>query len=222
MNNTISAAAAKLYASYNGAVANGQVLDVSNIRTDGVGARSMDFPKSLGGAKKWIGDLPVISNNYQSYAFAMELLGLVYQQPEAYQQFATMFLQQHGEGKLERQGTAVRPMPTTPFPPASQGALMVPINQLVQATQARSPAKRAGPRVRQAGVRAVQATRVQAPLVQQVMSGRPATSRVQAPSVFPQAQQRMQPAPLAPLAPRAPSPPRYGQVQQVNFNTVRR
>ena len=60
---------------YNRAIKNGQVIDVSNIQTDGRGAKLVYPPKTNYGTKHWIEGIPVISNNYQSYAFMMDLLG---------------------------------------------------------------------------------------------------------------------------------------------------
>ena len=133
MNTAVSPASAKLHASYAIAVANRHVLDVSNLQADGVGARSMVYPKTLTGAKKWVDNLPIISNSYYQYAAAMELLG------PNYRQFAELFLKQHGNGKFERQATVKR-YSTTPFPPGPP-ALVVTNSQVVPVTQPRSPSK---------------------------------------------------------------------------------
>ena len=187
-----STASAKLQQSYQTAINEGKVLDVSKIRTDGAGSRTMNYPKSVSGSKKWVDNLPVVSNNYNAYAFALQLLG-----PD-FKQYADLFLQMYGAQPLERQAAAARPVAAM-APPATLGTMLVPISQVTMVTRARSPAKR-GPRK----AKSPRAPRVQAPLVQAMPTRgfvAPPMPQYQAPLAT---QYR---APLAPVA-RVPSPPR--------------
>ena len=65
-----SPASVKLISAYNAAVAEGKVLDVSALQVDGTGARRIKIPKTTRGTKKWVGDVPIVSDNYNSYALS--------------------------------------------------------------------------------------------------------------------------------------------------------
>ncbi len=133
------AARVKLATAYNAVVQNGKVLDVSKLTENGTGWKSTNYPKGdangvFHGTKKWVGQVPVVSDNYQTYALAMRLLG-----PE-FEPFANEFFRQHGGQKLVRSPKVVKP-PTTrrtpkstaPIPggfiPAPLGSVPVPLNQ---------------------------------------------------------------------------------------------
>jgi len=55
-----------------------KVLDVSKFSADGKGARVISAPKSDRSAKKQIGDLNIVSDNYDSYKLAIDILGPEY------------------------------------------------------------------------------------------------------------------------------------------------
>lgn len=147
MQATISPVTARLQTAYNNAVNQGQVLDVSGIREDGTGTRRVDYPRTATGTRKWVGSLPIISNSYEAYAFAVRNLGV----PDA-EGYSSVFLQSYGAQPLERQANLNRPAPLTPFPGA-RGALIVPVSQ-VTVSAARSPAKRGGRRAAAAAPKA--------------------------------------------------------------------
>lgn len=91
---------------YNDIANRGGVLDVSELKPDGTGARKKKMPKTGKGNKKWIGDLPVVSDNYATYRLAMSFFG-----PE-FDQYADQFLAQFGETKyvrIPKPKTAVSP-----------------------------------------------------------------------------------------------------------------
>ena len=226
--------AAKLNAAYNNATYLGQVLDVSGVRLDGTGTRRVDYPATLTGTRKWVGVLPIISNNYDSYAFVVRTLNI----PDA-EVYAQNFLDSYGAQPLERQLNQNRPAPASPFP-ATRGALIVPTAQ-VTVRGARSPAKRGGPAGRggpgsrggrrggrggQVGQRVLSPRVGQAPQQQFVPAPQPQRTFAQAPQpqrtfaqapqpqrTFAQAPQPQRtfaqaPQPFAQAAPRVPSPPR--------------
>jgi hypothetical protein len=86
----------KLVTSLNEAVAKGKILDVSAIQADGTGTRKINVPKTAKGTKKWVGDFPVVSDNYNSYSFAMQLLG------DEYLPLAQEYLQLYGGQKITK------------------------------------------------------------------------------------------------------------------------
>ena len=204
MQSTVSPVAVKLTEAYEKAVNEGQVLDVSGVRIDGTGTRRIDYPRSANGTKKWIGELPIVSNNYNAYAFAVTNMGV----PDA-DVYTQAFLDAYGDQPIERQVVQTRPVPTTPMPSA-EGVLVVPVTQ-VTVKSARSPAKRPAQR-RAQGTKRAQSPR--APQVQQAPTARAPVDQ-QAPMarapMAPMARAPMAPAPLAQQrqpAPRVPSPPR--------------
>ena len=74
----------------------GKVIDVSTINPDATGVRTIKIPKTATGTKKWIGDFPVVSNNYATYLQAMTLLG------QEYLPLAQHYLATHGGAKIVR------------------------------------------------------------------------------------------------------------------------
>jgi hypothetical protein len=137
MQATNPPAGVKLLAAYNNAVAQGKVLDVSGIREDGTGTRKVEYPRATSGTKKWIGDLPIVSNSYDAYAFAVRTLGV----PDA-EGYAIAFRDSFGVAPLVRQLAVSRPAPIMPLV-VPQGALVVSADQVV-VRGTRSPAKRGG------------------------------------------------------------------------------
>jgi hypothetical protein len=73
-----SPASTKLSSALAAANTEGKVLDVSALQADGTGARRIKIPKTTRGTKKWVENFPVVSDNYGSYALAMQLLGPEY------------------------------------------------------------------------------------------------------------------------------------------------
>ena len=86
----------KLVNLINTARAEGKVLDVSELKPDGTGTRKIPIPKTSKGTKRWAGDLPVVSNNYQSYLQAMTILG------QQYVPLAQEYLNTYGSAKNVR------------------------------------------------------------------------------------------------------------------------
>jgi hypothetical protein len=75
---TVTSAYQKLVGMLNSAARNGKVLDVSTIGKDATGIKITNIPKTARGTKKGVEGFPVISNNYESYRYAMEILGPEY------------------------------------------------------------------------------------------------------------------------------------------------
>src|SRR5579872_6844052 len=73
------------------AVKRGKVFDVSNMDADGYGYRVVNVPTKTSNSMKWVDDIPIISNNYTAYKYAMDLLG-----PD-YDTYSEQFLIYHGE-----------------------------------------------------------------------------------------------------------------------------
>ena len=86
----------KLVTALNNAVSSGKVLDVSGLKADGTGSRKIDTPKTASGTKRWITGVPVVSDNYNTYLFAMQTLG------QEYLPYAQQYRQLYGEGKIVR------------------------------------------------------------------------------------------------------------------------
>lgn len=81
----------KLANAINAAAANGDVIDVSNIRADASGVRTIKVPKTTRSTKRWIVEFPaIVSDNYASYLTAINILG------QEYSQFAVQYAQQFG------------------------------------------------------------------------------------------------------------------------------
>jgi hypothetical protein len=97
----MASADSRLRGAYSSAIAKGKALDVSKLLADGTGARSTKIPTTTKGTKRWVGELPVLSNNYASYALAMSLLGA------DFVPFANVFLQQYGANPIARSPKAV-------------------------------------------------------------------------------------------------------------------
>ena len=90
-----------------------QVVDVSNINTDATGIRSISPPTTDRSLKKRIGYIPVVSNNYESYKYAMDLLG-----PE-YSGYADKFLEYHGTGTPGQRVSQIMALPLHSVPQLS-------------------------------------------------------------------------------------------------------
>jgi hypothetical protein len=128
----------KLATVLNAAMAAGKVLDVSNLTADGKGTRTIPVPKSQKGTKKWVGNLPVVSNNYNSYALAMSILASV--NPE-YNQYAQEYARLHGTGVFARTPKAqiaAGTGPTIPFPMTQNTPPLVMATQLTIKTPSRA------------------------------------------------------------------------------------
>lgn len=108
----------KLVQALNKSSQNGKVLDVSELKPDGSGSRIIVVPKTTRGNKKWVPDVPVVSDNYATYALAMSILG------EGYLPYAQQYQALHGADKIARspkasvETAAVAPFPMTPNMPA--------------------------------------------------------------------------------------------------------
>lgn len=72
---TANPAYLKLATALNEAVAAGKILDVSGLKPDATGARKINMPKTAKGKKRWVDNFPIVSDNYASYALAMQILG---------------------------------------------------------------------------------------------------------------------------------------------------
>jgi hypothetical protein len=70
------------------------ILDVSHLRENGTNYKIVSEPKTDYGAKKKISDLALISDNYEGYKLAVDLLG-----PD-YQEYAEAFLVKYGVEKI--------------------------------------------------------------------------------------------------------------------------
>jgi hypothetical protein len=108
-----------LVTALNNAVKSGKVLDVSKLQPNGTGYRIVDIPKTSKGKKRWVDNYPVISNNYDSYALAMKILG-----PE-YEQFAIKYLQMFGSTPVVKVQKVVEHKPI-PIPANSPRMITIP------------------------------------------------------------------------------------------------
>ena len=89
----------------------GMVLDVSNIKQDATGLRLTYAPRTERSSKKQIGDLPLVSNNYYTYQYAINLLG-----PQ-YSHYSQQYLKQYPPRDtplIQRSYNNVVPQPTAP------------------------------------------------------------------------------------------------------------
>jgi hypothetical protein len=152
MLQTASATAqVKLAQAYNAVAQAGKVLDVSKLTANGTGWKSANYPKGdangmYHGTKKWVAPVPVVSDNYQAYALAMQFLG------NDFLPYAQEFLRLHGGQKIVRSPKVAKPPSTrrTPkkqsavpggFVPAPLGSRVpVPMSQQQQQQQGRVPA----------------------------------------------------------------------------------
>jgi hypothetical protein len=92
----------KLALAYNAALAKGdKVLDVSDLTADGGHFRTIKLPKGNTGTKRGVEGIAIVSDNYASYARAMELLGA-----EDFVPYATQFASLHGTEKITRAAAA--------------------------------------------------------------------------------------------------------------------
>lgn len=133
-------ASSKLAIAYTEAEATGKVLDVSGLQADGTGTRKIPVPKTTRGTKKWVMGVPVVSDNYASYALAMQLLG------PGFAPFAQEYLNLYGGQRIERvarpaQG-ATRPNtrlgePIGAFPLTATMPATIPVNQVKVVTGGR-------------------------------------------------------------------------------------
>lgn len=96
---------------YNRAVQEGGLLDVSNINQDGTGTKVVKNKSKVpkGGITRVHGgdEAYLISNNYDSYRMATDLLG-----PD-FDQYADAYMAEHGTGKLERPPAKAKTSPKT-------------------------------------------------------------------------------------------------------------
>ena len=89
----------KLVTALNKAASTGKVLNVSKLSADGTGSRIVDYPKSGRGNKRWVEGFPIMSNNYESYRLAMNILEKG-NPGGGYNQLADKFMTQHGTVKI--------------------------------------------------------------------------------------------------------------------------
>jgi len=108
----------KLVTSYTNAVNSGKVLDVSELKTDGTGSRSVNVPKTGKGTKKWVEGLPIVSNNYATFAFAMQTLG-----PD-FKPYADAYFAMHGADRIVPQVAVKQVAVVAPKSPARLGPVM--------------------------------------------------------------------------------------------------
>lgn len=167
----------KLVTALNEAQATGKVLDVSNIEADGTGIRKIPAPKTTRGTKKWVVDFPVVSDNYQGYAMAMQILG------DQYMPLAQQYFQLYGE-KVERgQRQQQLPAPPSPFPMNGGKVATVSAAQVTlrgQAGSARSPRTVRSPRAARSP-KAVRSPRVRTPKSPAILTVPGAVPRVPSP-----------------------------------------
>lgn len=114
----------KLVTALNEAVAVGKILDVSGLKQDGTGARKINMPKTAKGKKRWVENFPVVSNNYESYLLAMQLLG------NDYLPLAERYRTAYGNGTMGQ---------------GQQGTQQIQQTRQTQQTQVRSPARLGAP-----------------------------------------------------------------------------
>lgn len=72
-----------------------KVIDVSEITDDGRGIRIVKKP-GVKSTKKYVEGVPVVSDNYNNYAFALEVLG------RDFLPYANEFYRLYGEGRIEK------------------------------------------------------------------------------------------------------------------------
>lgn len=111
---TANPAYVKLATALNEAVAAGKILDVSGLKPDATGARKINMPKTAKGKKRWVDNFPIVSDNYASYALAMQILG------NDYLPLAEKYRATYGDG-IGLIGTQA-PKVTTAKSPAKLGA----------------------------------------------------------------------------------------------------
>lgn len=99
---------------------NDKVLDVSKITMDGKGARMVSIPKTDRSSKKQIEELNIMSDNYESYKLATDILG------PAFSVFADAYLFNFGDLKHQIRS---RSPPRTRSPTRSQSP---PRNHIVR------------------------------------------------------------------------------------------
>ena len=95
----------KLILALNTAISEGKVLDVSLINTDATGIRIVSAPLTNKSLKKKIGDLQIISNNYESYKYAVDLLG------SGYSRYSDDYLKYYGTGEPNLRVSQVNSVP---------------------------------------------------------------------------------------------------------------
>jgi hypothetical protein len=181
----------------------GKVLDVSGLNPDGTGSRIVNIPKSDRGTKKWVPGVPIISDNYTTYALAMRILG------EQYVPYADQYQAMHGVAKMVRspkvatgQG-AMAPFPMTQNMPALIAATPgVPLMNAKSPRGPKTPKVPKSPAVRQTAIL-------------QVPGGMMGMTRVASPPRIPVVNP---PMPIIPgTLGRAASPPR---VQGLNMPNI--
>lgn len=154
---------AKLVTALNDAVKTGKVLDVSKLSADGKGSRTIPMPKSGKGTKKWVDNFPVLSNNYASYALAMQILG-----PE-YAVYSQQYANLYGTGayvRAPKTGVAAK-MPTTAFPVHmnTPAAVVIAPQAIKTPGRAKTPKGAKSPAVQQPAILQVTAQQVVVPQV---------------------------------------------------------
>lgn len=189
----------KLVTAYNEAIASAKVLDVSGLQVDGTGSRKINYPKTGNGTKKWVGDVPVVSDNYASYHLAMQFLG-----PD-FAGYSQQYLNQYGGQKIVRAakaqrnarlGAAMTAFPVTPNMPAPIAAGTIAIKgvrtpKVPKTPKAKTPKVPKSPAIRQPAILPPVGT-----LAYAAPALRVATPRVPAPRA------------VAPTVPRVITPPR--------------
>ena len=206
----------KLVTAYNEAIANNKVLDVSGLQVDGTGSRKINYPKTGNGTKKWVADVPVVSDNYASYHLAMQFLG-----PD-FSGFAQQYLNQYGGQKIVRAakaqraarlGAAMTAFPATPNMPAPIAAGAIAIKGARTPKGVRTPRVPKTPKApKSPAVRQPAILPPTAPIAYAAPALRVATPRVPAPRAYVPTVPRVitppRPTAVAPRVPTVPFPTR--------------
>lgn len=106
----------------------GKVIDVSKLSDDGKGLKIVDKPKTDRGTKKMIGELAIISNNYENFKKTIDLLSSAYNQDLS--QYADNFANTYGTTKMQKVKGVKAPVVKTPNKGALAIAAWVPPSQV--------------------------------------------------------------------------------------------
>lgn len=141
----------KLFRALGSASQSGKVIDVSTLKDNGTGARLVNAPPiNYRGAKKGIEGLNIISNNYENYKLATDILG-----PE-YDIFADVYFDEFVTPRAPVRAKSSSPVRSrNPSPTRARSRSPVPV-------RTRSPA-RSPPRNHVIGTRAQSPVRSRSP-----------------------------------------------------------
>ena len=110
MTSTYTPAYINLATLYNKAAASGKLLDVSDLTDKGTGGVTILPPKPGGKSRKvGIEGVPIVSNNYQKYLLAMQILG------NDYLPNADLYLAKYGNMQLQQQPGVVGTQKLDPY-----------------------------------------------------------------------------------------------------------